>query len=303
MAVELALPVANWQNKTSGERVQDIASVALEWQRKTNIYWTTPSQLLRLVDTNRSDNETYLKETTATIETVMWAAYSDAECLGWISTEKEDFYKCARVILSKKYTDGKEIRILSIAECVPLPPERCVEIYEEFAEVFDTGLDAEEFRDRPVEFNLAKGKSFDDLVKSLTGRTLSELMAIKLATLKDATKVEQNSSNSIAQAHTKIEQIFVGAKIEQELIKLGYRIDQLRDCPGESNLDALKKLRSLGILEGGNGVMKVLNPDRYKYDKLDTCLKCNQEKMIASPPQGCGICRDCQIYFDLGIYQ
>lgn len=298
--LELASPVANWKNKTSSEIIEDIASLALEWQRETNIYWTTPSQLLRLVDTNPNSNSIHLLEKTETIETVMWSAFSEAECLAWVSGP--GFYKNGRVVLSKKYTDeiSNKIRILNISHCLAVSANDYISIYEKYSGVTNTNLQIEDFRDRPVEFNLAENESFDDLVFELTGKTITELANLKNSALKAATEVEKENSTNIQNATGLIEQIITGAKIEQGLVNKGFNIHTLRDCPGISNTEALQIISNLFGTKNGNII--IYNPDRYTYDKLSNCRKCGDIKMVASPPKGCGICRDCQILFDKDVY-
>ncbi|MDO8452468.1 MAG: hypothetical protein Q7S79_01825 [bacterium] len=289
MAIELALPVANWQNKTSGERTQDLSSAALELQRKANIYWTTPEQLVRLTDTNRTDHSIYRSETTATIEMVEWAAFSGAECLVLISGEKKGFYQSTRVVLSKKYEDGgRGVRILNIAVCLPIAPEECVELYEEFAGAFTDAVSAEDFRDRPVEFNLPEGKSFDDLVRSLTGKTISALMDEKLVATKDAREIVQGYAEKIGRASTLYEQILVGARIEQELIDRGYQINQFRDCPGVSNTEALQELLNPNFMLASIGYDT--SPRDYKFDKEGLCTVCGLHKRDLGPCDMCEFC-------------
>lgn len=303
MVVELALPVANWLNKTSKERAQDIASVALEWQGKANIYWTTPEQIVRLTDTNRTDNETYSSENTATFEIVQWF-FSDAECLAWISALKKGFYKTTRLGLKKKYTDGgRKIRVLNVDVYLKIPPEECAKIYSDFvSEEVERDITPEDFRDRPVEFNLPEGKTFDDLIRKFTDKGLVELMAEKDKATKDAAEIEQENAEEIQSARTEYQQIFVGARIEDELIKRGHAIKESTGCPGVSNREARAMLEA--NVKAGIGEPEIKNPDRYgSYSKKDICKKCGEEKMVCPPPQGCGICRDCQILFDLGIYQ
>lgn len=304
MAVELALPVANWQNKTSEERTQDIASVALEWQGEANIYWLTSGQVVRLTDTNKTNTETGFMENTATFEIVDWMAYGESDCLAWISALKDGVYTTTRLGLKKKYTDGRrEIRVLNVDVYLEVPPEECVRLYSKFAGEDVEDLSVEDFRDRPVEFNLPEGKTFNDLVREFTGKTIAELTAIKTQALSDGAGVEKRNRKAIESAGTIYEQIVAGARAEQELIELGYRIDRPIGCPGISNREALKRLNIFGVPEGGIGVVEILNPDRYTYDKYDKCKKCEQVKLVASSPQGCGVCRDCQIKFDSGEYE
>lgn len=301
--IELALPVANWQKKTSEERTQDIASVALEWQGKANIYWTTPEQIIRLTDTNKTDTETGFNENTATFEVVQWF-FSDAECLGWLSALKDGVYETTRFGLKKKYSDGgRKIRILNVDVYLKIPVDECIGLYAKFVGEDVGDISVEDFRDRPVEFNLPEGKTFNDLIREFTGKNLVELMSEKDVVTQDATKIEQENSNGIESAGTEYKQILVGARIEEELIKRGHAISRSIGCPGVSNREALRMLNALSVPEDGMGVIKTLNPDRYVYDKYDKCKKCEEMKMVVSPPQGCGICRDCQILFDLGVYQ
>ncbi len=284
MNVELALPVANWQNKSSNERTQDIASALLEFQRQPNVYWTTPDQLIRLTDTNKDSDLVYKSETTATYEEIRWILESDAECLVWISPAKEGFYKCARVVLKKKYEGGK--RILNIAVCLPIDYQHCKRLYTAFAGINFAEIDDQDFRDRPVEFNLPEGKTLDNLVIKLSGKSIYELMQAKTIALQDANEIEKKKSKEIDTANTLFEQIVVGASIEQEMIAKQYLINQFDDCPGKLNSQILNELKNTKVL--------ARNPDRYEYNKFAHCRRCGQEKWVAD----CKICRDCQILYD-----
>ena len=301
MAVELALPVANWQNKTHEARTQDIASVALEWQGETNIYWTTPEQIIRLTDTNKTDTPTGFSENTATFEIVQWF-FGNAECLGWLSALKEGIYTTTRLGLKKKYTDGgREIRVLNVDIYLKIPVDKCVGLYAMFVGENVEDITPEDFRDRPIEFNLPEGKDFNGLVKEFTGKTIPELMAIKTQAVKDGVEIEKENAKAIKDAATRYEQVQVGARIERGLLERGYPIDRPTGCPGVSNTEALRMLNS--VFRDGINNLVLLNPDRYVYDKYDKCKKCEEVKLVASPPRGCGVCRDCQTNFDLGIFQ
>lgn len=284
---ELALPVANWK-KPQEAIVSDIASVILDFQRKPNIYWTTPSELLRLADTNRKGNEIYNNETTATLEMVLWAAFSDTEYLAWISEPKRGFYKSLRGVLCKKFEEGKNIRIMNVAFFLPLNSTQSINLFEVFANIPKNTLEAEDnISTRPVEFNLPENKTFGDLVYLLTGKTISELTSDKISALNEAKIVVQKKYQAILSTRTIFDEILVGAIIEQNLISLGHAIHLLGDCPGILNSEALKILQtSLGIY--------IKNPDRYKYDKTAVCRRCGTEKKVAD----CKICRECQILFD-----
>ena len=291
MNVELALPVANWK-KPQEVIAQDLASVILEFQRKPNIYWSTLEELVRLTDTNRTDNAIFQSENIATTETVSWAAFSDAECLVWISPRVEGFYKWSRVVVSRKYEENGIVRVQSVAVCLPLSPTQCTRVYEAFASA-PNSLDDEKFNNRPVEFNLPEGKTFNDLVFNLTKKTLAELTAEKMAALNDAREVADNNYTAIHRARTPYEEVVVGTRIEQELIARGHLINQLRDCPGISNMDALKMLGAFdrvyyfGDLSTKSG--------KYEY-KSGNCRVCKAETLVGP----CNVCVPCEKKFDSG---
>ncbi|TSC88766.1 MAG: hypothetical protein G01um10145_792 [Microgenomates group bacterium Gr01-1014_5] len=294
MNVELALPVANWK-KSQEVIAQDLASVILEFQRKPNIYWTTLEELVRLTDTNRTNHPVYQNENTATTETVSWAAFSDAECLAWISSRVDGFYKWSRVVVSRKYEENGIVRVQSVAVCLPLSPTQCVRVYEAFADA-PNSLDDEEFNDRPVEFNLPEGKTFNDLVLTLTKKTIAQLTAEKMAALKDGREIAGNNHTAIISASTLYEQVFVGAKIEQEIIARGHLINQLRDCPGILNSEMLNLMTS----DTFPGVATLQNIDKFKTRRA--CASCGFEKYVwGAEDGGCNVCLKCNLEYDLGL--
>lgn len=292
MNVELALPVANWK-KPQEVIAQDLASVILEFQRKPNIYWSTLEELVRLTDTNRTNHTVYQNENVATIETVEWAAFSDAECLAWISQRVEGFYKWSRIVVSRKYEENSIVRVQSVAVCLPLTPKQCKRVYEAFAGIPNGSLENEEFNNRPVDLNLPKGKTFNDLVLTLTGKTIAELTVEKMAALADGREVASNNYTAINRASTFYEQVRVGATIEQELIARGHKINQLRDCPGMLNIEAFATFR---VFERTNYSQTIL-PDSGKYEyKSGNCRVCKSETLVGP----CNICVPCEKKFDSG---
>lgn len=294
MYPELQLNIGLWQKKTDKERKNDLAAALLDFQRKPNIYWLTLEELTKLLDETRIDKPIYLAEFEALNENINWAAFGETPCLAWITPEHEGFYETTRIIASKKYEEGGKVRILSVATFLPVSLKQCLRIAEFFMDLpQNTLVDPEEIRNRPLEFNLPEGRSFPELVKILTGKSIQELFTEKIKAQTDAGEIINQNSVTIRNSSTKLEQIFVGANIEQQALARGYQLDRFRDCPGITNTEAL------GILGVLNKIFLLPNvnveADKYNYNKFDICRMCKKLKMVCPPPEGCNVCHDCTI--------
>lgn len=292
--LELQLDIGLWQNKPDEDIQKDVSSALLEFRRKPNLYWLSLEELTKLLDGTRTDHPIYQSERTALTELINWAAFGETECAVWISDQFEGFYKCPRLIVSKKFEERGKVRILNAAVCLPLTSKQCLRMAEAFLGVEpDTLTDPEELRERPIEFNLPEGRSFPELVKVLTGSAIQELFTEKLKTQQDAEILVAQNKTAIINAHSLEGKILAGANLEQQALAMGYAINQFRDCPGISNIDALRMLGAFdrvyyfGTLSTSSG--------KYEY-KSGNCKVCKAEALVGP----CNICVPCEAKFDSG---
>ena len=291
---ELQLDIGLWQNKPDEDIKKDVSSALLEFQRKPNLYWLSLEELTKLLDGTRTDHPIYQSEHTALTELVNWAAFGETEYAAWMSDQFAGFYKCPRLIISKKFEERGKVRILNVAACLSITSKQCLRIAEAFLGVEPNTLtDPEELRDRPIEFNLPEEKSFPELVKILTGKTIQELFAEKLKTQQDAEVLVAQNKNAIKNAYSLESKILAGANLEQQALAMGYAINQFRDCPGISNMDALKMLGAFdGVYYFGTLSAK---SGKYEY-KSGNCRVCKAETLVGP----CNVCVPCEKKFDSG---
>lgn len=293
--IELQLDIGLWQNKTDKERKEDLSAAILDFQRKPHLYCLDLEQLARLLDGTRTDHPIFQSEDEALAETMQWAAFGETQCLAWITTEAEGFYKTTRIILSRKYEEGGKVRIVNVAAFSPITKTQCLRLAEAFMNCpSGTFTDVEEIRNRPLEFNLSEGKSFPELVKIVTGKEMFELFEDKLRAQQDSEEVISANNTAINQSSTLIEHIKVGAQIELQLIARGHLINQFRDCPGRLNGEILRMLGGFNKGSLFDRFMQTapLNPDKFDTEK--TCAICHQKRKVwPTEKEGCDVCQEC----------
>lgn len=299
---ELVLPIGNWQNKSETERIEDFSSALLELERRPNLYWITIDQLENLKKGTRTDTPHFQSEYLALESEINWAINRPEKYAAWISPQLEGVYPSARIILSKKYNDGEKVRILNVAICLALDKPATISlanIFSQYSSCNNKCLDTEKFRAAPIYFDLPKNIEFANIVEILSREKIEDIFERKIKAKSDAEQMLKPHQDKISNENSLFGQILIGASLEQQALSQGYLLNKFRDCPGILNTEAL---RQFGAFDSMFNFLTT-NPDRYSYNDTGECKKCKEIKKVASVKDGgCGVCRDCQIKFDLGIF-
>lgn len=306
MKQELALPVANWVDKEKQEIILDFASALLEFQRKPNFYILKLNKKgeLDLKKGVRKDNEVFKREFKALKKTEKWIKNGPAKYQVWISGKKDGFYKASRLIISKRYSEGNFAFSNNWAFCTNSSPRECIDLANRLLNFSPQNIkinDEETLRENPIQFTPPGEEDWISFLLKITQDNFAKqiedgtVFKQKEKAVEDATPIVDKHLDDIKNAKNLLSQVVVGAEMEEDAEIAGYDTNSFRDCPGLTNTEVLAGLGAFDSL-----YLTIINkdPDRYKYDKIDKCKNCKVLKMVASPPQGCGICRDCQIKFD-----